>query len=143
MRLVIVSNRLPVTISKDLSGPEAKRSIGGLVTGIGSYLATIEKGQTCFDDYVWVGWPGASIKPEEWPAANGLIPVFLEDELVQQYYYGYCNKVLWPLFHYFPNYIQYDAGLWASYQKANEAFCEVLKAHLHPGDVVWIHDYHL
>ena len=150
MRLVIVSNRLPVTISKELPAAETKRSIGGLVTGISSYLATIGNGQTCFDDYVWVGWPGAFIEPNEWPALpdagnnrSALVPVFLDEHLVQQYYYGFCNKILWPLFHYFPNYIEHDAGLWAYYVKANEAFCTVLKEQLREDDVVWIHDYHL
>lgn len=148
MRLVIVSNRLPVTISKELPAAQTKRSIGGLVTGISAYLATIEQGQTCFDDYLWVGWPGASVEEAAWPALTGdakskLLPVFLDEELVQQYYYGFCNKVLWPLFHYFPNYVEYDAGLWSHYEKANEAFCSVLKEHLRDDDVVWIHDYHL
>lgn len=148
MRLVIVSNRLPVTVSKELPAAGTRPSIGGLVTGISAYLATIENGQTCFDDYVWVGWPGAFIEPRQWDMLAGddrskLIPVFLDEDVVQQYYYGFCNKILWPLFHYFPNYIEYDPALWAYYEKANHSFCSVLKEHLRDDDVVWVHDYHL
>jgi trehalose 6-phosphate synthase/phosphatase len=150
MRLVIVSNRLPVTLTNNVTVAEFKRSIGGLVTGIESYLKTIDAGNTCFQDYLWVGWPGAYIKKEDRDVLSSrcisnyqLAPVFLEEEVVQEYYYGFCNKTLWPLFHYFPNYVNYNVRSWECYQKANEAFYSELKKHLKKDDIIWIHDYHL
>lgn len=80
---------------------------------------------------------------------QGCIPVFLE-EVCDQYYNGYCNNILWPIFHYLgtpPEYrndatityhSQYDA-----YKKANRIFFDVVKEHYEEGDVVWCHDYHV
>ncbi|KAK8970547.1 Alpha,alpha-trehalose-phosphate synthase [UDP-forming] 1 [Platanthera guangdongensis] len=78
------------------------------------------------------------------------IPVFLDEEIVHQYYNGYCNNILWPLFHYlglpqedrlattrsFQS--QFDA-----YKRANQIFADVVNQHYEEGDVVWCHDYHL
>lgn len=78
------------------------------------------------------------------------IPVFLDEEIVHQYYNGYCNNILWPLFHYlglpqedrlattrsFQS--QFDA-----YKRANQMFAYVVSQHYEEGDVVWCHDYHL
>lgn len=150
MRLIIVSNRLPVTLENDCLGATFKRSIGGLVTGIGSYLSNISKGLTPFDEYLWVGWPGAEVSLADQPhfldhciKNNNYCPVFLEEEMVRQYYYEFCNRTIWPLFHYFPHYVSHDPDSWGFYRRANRAFYLTLKKHLHKDDVVWIQDYHL
>jgi trehalose 6-phosphate synthase/phosphatase len=150
MRLVIVSNRLPVTFHGDMSGAGFKRSIGGLVTGIESYIGRIDKGETPFDDYLWVGWPGVSVKKSEQSNLHSYclrefkyLPVFLSEEIIEEYYCGFCNKTIWPLFHYFPNYVHHNKLLWDSYQEANNLFFLTLKEYLQKDDVIWVHDYHL
>jgi trehalose 6-phosphate synthase/phosphatase len=149
MRLIIVSNRLPVTLQHGIAGLPFKRSIGGLATGIESYVQKVEEGETCFQDHLWVGWPGMAIGREEknslhayWKA-NKFCPVYLEEDLIQQYYSGFCNRTIWPLFHYFPNYVKHEEASWPYYQQANEVFYETLRNEIREGDVVWIHDYHL
>jgi trehalose 6-phosphate synthase/phosphatase len=62
---------------------------------------------------------------------------------VDNYYHGFANKTIWPLFHYFPTYAIYNKNYWAAYQRVNEKFCgEALKV-IKSGDQIWIHDYHL
>ena len=150
MRLIIVSNRLPVTLENDRPDAPFKRSIGGLVTGIGAYLDNVSKGLTPFDEYLWVGWPGAEVRPaEQGPFSDHCIkdhhccPVFLEEEMVRQYYFEFCNRTIWPMFHYFPQYVSHDPDSWEFYRRANRLFYLTLKKHLHKDDVVWIHDYQL
>lgn len=78
------------------------------------------------------------------------IPVFLDEEIVHQYYNGYCNNILWPLFHYL-GLPQEDRlattrsfqSQFSAYQKANQMFADVVNNHYEEGDVVWCHDYHL
>lgn len=149
MRLIIVSNRLPVTID-DVPGSGHKRSIGGLATGIDSYIKRIKLAQTDFDEYLWFGWPGASIKKEkreaiteECIARYSYHPVYLSKKLIEGFYQDYCNKVLWPLFHCFPDRITCDTNSWKYYQEANEIFYLELKDKIKDGDVIWIHDYQL
>jgi len=83
-------------------------------------------------------------------AKEGCIPVYLDSDTVERYYNGYCNNVLWPLFHYVP--LPFEARLdetnnvsvqWAAYKYANELFADAILAQYCPGDVVWCHDYHL
>ena len=150
MRLVIVSNRLPVTFQQDVFGAGFKRSIGGLVTGIESYIERIDKGETPFEDYLWVGWPGVSVKKSEQGNLRSYcireyryLPVFLSEEIIEEYYCGFCNRTIWPLFHYFPNYVHHNRLSWDAYQEANSLFFLTLKEYLQKDDVIWVHDYHL
>ena len=150
MRLLIVSNRLPLTFDAERSGLPFKRSIGGLATGISSYLEGIDRGETRFSDYLWIGWPGSSLSKSDQEGICGHLtdsyrfaPVTLSDKTIDHYYYGFCNRVIWPLFHCFPNYTDRTQGEWDYYRAANEAFFMILKSHFREDDVIWIHDYHL
>lgn len=146
-RLIIVSNRMPFTITAAEDGITMTEATGGLVTGLRSYIAA-QSGT--FSEIVWVGWPGTTIRPEFQDAvreqarttSSGL-PVFLDAESMDLFYHGFCNKTLWPLFHYFPVYAAYEDAFWESYTAVNRLFCDTLAAELRPGDVVWVHDYHL
>src|ERR1051326_6278770 len=149
-RLIIVSNRLPFTIKQE--GPELKfeESAGGLATGMNSYVETLRSSKSQFSEYVWVGWPGATIGDELRETVRTRIarefhsyPVFLSEQDVENFYQGFCNKTIWPLFHYFPGYARYDNEYWQQYRKVNQAFCDALAELVQPGDVLWIHDYHL
>jgi len=71
------------------------------------------------------------------------VPVFLSEEEMDQFYLGFCNKTVWPLFHSFPSYTEYDEQMWQTYKTVNERFRDALLGLLKPDDTVWIHDYHL
>ena len=142
-RLIIVSNRLPVTIDRAEGELIYFPSAGGLATGLNSLDESWER--------LWVGWPGKAIE-NEWEqeairkdlSATGLIPVFLSDQEIDDFYGGFSNKVIWPHFHYFTQYTDYTHGAyWEAYQRVNARFAEAVVAILEPGDTVWVHDYQL
>ncbi|HEU4633765.1 MAG TPA: bifunctional alpha,alpha-trehalose-phosphate synthase (UDP-forming)/trehalose-phosphatase [Flavisolibacter sp.] len=145
-RLFIVSNRLPVNITGDDETAEIQPSSGGLVTAINSYL---QNGENEFAETFWIGVPGCN--KATWQKAirqlprssYTYLPVFIYKEQYENYYNGFSNSVVWPLFHYFPSYVEYKPEYYDHFQRANEHFCEVLVRQLRPGDTVWIHDYHL
>jgi trehalose 6-phosphate synthase/phosphatase len=141
-RLVIISNRLPVTINKKEGELIYYPSAGGLATGLNSLDENLEK--------IWIGWPGRAIK-DEWEkesiktdlAKDGLIPVFLTKKDIKLYYEGFSNKSIWPHFHYFTQYTTYEDAYWKAYQEANEKFAQVVLEHVREDDFVWVHDYQL
>ncbi|MEO1515763.1 MAG: bifunctional alpha,alpha-trehalose-phosphate synthase (UDP-forming)/trehalose-phosphatase [Bacteroidota bacterium] len=141
-RLVIVSNRLPVTIDKRDGELFYHPSAGGLATGLQSLDQSIEK--------IWIGWPGKEIE-DGWEqeavrsrlAEDQLHPVFLTNKDIQLYYEGFSNKVIWPHFHYFTQYTTYEESFWEAYRSANQKFAEVVIAQLQEGDMLWVHDYQL
>lgn len=141
-KTIIVSNRLPVRIEKDGKDYSYKASEGGLATGLGSIY---KEGNN-----LWIGWPGASFKDNQVKEeiSSGLRkesmkPVFLTEQDVEEYYLGFSNQTLWPAFHYFIQYIQYDENHWKAYKKANKKFTDAIIEELEPGDIVWLHDYQL
>ncbi|HEU0112332.1 MAG TPA: bifunctional alpha,alpha-trehalose-phosphate synthase (UDP-forming)/trehalose-phosphatase, partial [Flavisolibacter sp.] len=71
------------------------------------------------------------------------IPVTINNDVYENYYNGFSNSLIWPLFHYFPSFAEYKLEYFTNYMLANEQFAEVMARHLRPGDTVWIHDYHL
>ncbi len=154
MRKIIVSNRLPFSVSNDESGrPVFNETAGGLVSGLSAYLDSIKGVSGISSDgknYLWVGWPGATInenfredvKKIAFEKYNAL-PVFLSDETMDDFYHGFCNKTIWPLFHYFPSFVKYDEDYWRRYKEVNEKFAEAVAAEIRADDFVWIHDYHL
>lgn len=150
MRLVIISNRLPCTVIDNGTTFTFRDSVGGLVTSLSGYIDHLPRSPGPITEAIWVGWPGISVTPDRQPelAAQMLaefraIPVFLDESIMDEFYHGFCNKTLWPLFHYFPSYTAYDEASWDVYQHVNERFCAVVSALINPGDVIWIHDYHL
>jgi trehalose 6-phosphate synthase/phosphatase len=70
-------------------------------------------------------------------------PVFLSEKLMDKVYLGFCNKTVWPLFHYFPSYAVFDREFWDEYKRVNEIFRDELLEIIKPDDIIWIHDYHL
>jgi len=175
MRLVIVSNRLPVTVNEHNGKLVFQESAGGLVSGINSYLESLKKSPEKKWDYLWIGWPGLAV--EQGGKARGIFakirsilsffvrklkigkkedrlrsqilyqyksyPVFLSKTDIDEFYYGFCNNTIWPLFLYFPVYATYDEGQWNHYKRVNTIFCDAVLKVIKPGDVVWIHDYQL
>ena len=140
-RLVIVSNRLPVTIDKKGGELFFHPSAGGLATGLNSLSDSYDK--------IWIGWPGTIVQEDEKSgvteslAQDGLVPVFLSEDEIDAYYEGFSNKTIWPHFHYFTQYTNYNDHFWEVYKTVNAKFSAVISEHLQPDDLVWIHDYQL
>ncbi|NJD77326.1 MAG: bifunctional alpha,alpha-trehalose-phosphate synthase (UDP-forming)/trehalose-phosphatase [Candidatus Methanoperedens sp.] len=147
MRLVIVSNRLPFTVVEKENVLKFKESVGGLVSGLKAYLDALKNISS--SEYSWIGWPGISVDDglKEKLRSQALseyhaYPVFVPQEIMEDFYNGFCNKTVWPLFHYFPFLTVYKEDLWNQYRKVNEIFRDAVMEVLKPGDTVWIHDYH-
>jgi trehalose 6-phosphate synthase/phosphatase len=150
MRLLIVSNRLPVTLMRRKGGYEMEKSAGGLVSGLSDYLASLKDSPDGPREYLWVGWPGISVSQKNRQYIRQKIqndfnasPVFLSERLMDKVYLGFCNKTIWPIFHYFPNYAVFEREFWEEYKKVNEIFRDELLDIIEPDDIIWIHDYHL
>lgn len=145
-RLILVSNRLPVGIDRDDGGSFTfNPSVGGVATGLGSFHDTHESR--------WVGW--ADLDPDELADGeaeqvrrvlendHGCIPVFLSADDVEGFYYGFSNRTIWPLFHHFTQYAEFDSEMWEAYVRVNRAYCEAVLEVARPGDTIWIQDYQL
>jgi trehalose 6-phosphate synthase/phosphatase len=144
-RLLIVSNRLPVSIERRRGALHFQPSVGGLAIGLGSFYKSYNS--------LWIGWPGISVNKKEGVEKEVLErrllsefhcqPVFLSQGDVEDYYHGFCNKTLWPLFHYFTQYVVYDKTLYKAYERVNMLFCDAVTKVAEEDDIIWVHDYHL
>ena len=149
MSLLIVSNRLPVTIEEDNNSFVLKESSGGLVSGISSYLSSMQRAKNNKASYKWLGWPGKTISESlkksflEKSDKMNLKPIFLSEKVMDKFYLGFCNKTIWPLFHYFTTYSVYDEESWNIYKQVNLNFRDELLKVIQADDTIWIHDYHL
>lgn len=145
-RLFIVANRLPVHIEKKESAYRVRSASGGLISAVGSYVNQTESEQ--FSEKIWAGVP--DITEQEWNHVPDklvkdftCLPVFVGKRLYDHYYSGFSNSLIWPLFHYFPSFADYNAANYDAYIKVNKLFAETLAQQLRSDDIVWIHDYHL
>jgi trehalose 6-phosphate synthase/phosphatase len=143
-RLVVVSNRLPMTLTKERGSWKSSRSPGGLATAMDPLLER--------NGGIWIGWSGdssAKADPrrqavlDEWREKENCIAVDLPADVVKGYYEGFSNATLWFLFHSFPGLFKFNTNDWRDYVRANEAFRDAVVKELQPGDLVWIHDYQL
>ncbi|KAJ2378703.1 Trehalose-6-P synthase/phosphatase complex synthase subunit, partial [Coemansia sp. RSA 2603] len=139
--LIVVSNRLPVTLKQNGSEWSFQLSAGGLVSALSGLKREMS--------FTWVGWPGKDFGQEDRIKINSLLKenscsaVYLDDETAELYYNGFANSILWPLFHYHPGEMIFEEVAWDAYQRANQAFAESLVEVVKDGDLVWIQDYHL
>jgi trehalose 6-phosphate synthase/phosphatase len=143
-RVLIVANRLPVTVRPTDGGVEVQKSSGGLATGL---LRPHEQ-----SGGLWIGWSGANhdelaaeqrASLDEQLSAMRLVSVPLTAEQVARYYEGFSNGVLWPLFHYLLDQVPLHVRDWEPYVQANEQFADVVASQYQPGDLIWVHDYQL
>jgi len=152
-RLLIVSNRLPVQLDDQEGTTVFVPSAGGLVSSIKSFLQSKSNSSdgSMFQSTLWIGTLDISQKKFERKNLSAhlqdesfsLHPVFLPSKTRDKHYNGFCNDMIWPLFHYFPSYARYKDEYFDHYTKANQLFCDALEKIYQPGDVIWIHDYHL
>src|SRR5215469_18919048 len=114
-RIIVVSNRLPLTLKKTEHGWETARSSGGLASAMNPLL-----GRTGGE---WIGWAGdgdggnsqeRQAILSEWAATDHCYAVDLPDDVAAGFYQGYANQTLWPVFHNFPSQLKFDARHWES-----------------------------
>ncbi len=145
MRTLFVSNRLPVIVEKKAGVWTSHTSSGGLVTAL---VPLLKRGGG-----MWIGWPGPSEAQgaelegvlEQFSEQQGYrvaaVPLSTQD--YQRFYQGYCNEILWPLFHDLQSLCNFNPDYWTSAQKVEQAFADVVEAHAQPGDLIWVQDYQL
>jgi trehalose 6-phosphate synthase len=134
-KLIVVSNR----ISK--IAPEGASSQGGLAMAISAALRK--------SSGIWFGWSGSATTEFtghiSMQRANDVTvaTIDLEEQDIDEYYNGYANRTLWPLFHYRIDLTQYERSFGEGYERVNKRFADTLLPLIGPDDIVWIQDYHL
>ncbi len=143
-KTIIISNRLPLQINIDGEDLEVTPSVGGLATGLKSFHRD--------GDSIWIGWTGLTEEeiPEnlkndvkEKARAEACVSVNLTAEEIEGFYYGFSNRTIWPLFHYFMEYTESDKDHWETYRSVNEKYAREVLKHYEEGDQIWVHDYQL
>jgi trehalose 6-phosphate synthase len=135
-RLIVISNRVSAPKGRSASGNQ-----GGLAVALGAALRE-SRG-------LWFGWSGE--KTERFTGqinmarAEGVTTatIDLEEQDVEEYYNGYANRTLWPLFHYRIDLAEYDRSFGSGYERVNQRFAETIAPLVEPEDLIWVHDYHL
>lgn len=137
-----MANRLPVSVTINDGNVDFSKSSGGLATGFDSLDTDIEKH--------WVGWPGTDTTDPKIQSdisqkleAEHIHPLFLTAEDIELFYEGFSNNTLWPLFHYFTRYVEYNQQTWERYVEVNRKFHEAVLKIAQPNDIIWVQDYHL
>ena len=142
-RLLIVSNRLPVTVRVIDGRVSVRRSVGGLATGL----------QTPHERSggLWIGWPGLTGRLDAAARADvdrqlaelRTVPLTLDAREVEVFYERISNSVLWPVCHDRVDQLPLDVEGWDVYESVNARYADAVAEHHRPGDVIWVHDYHL
>src|SRR5437667_148906 len=142
-RLILVSNRLPFALER--TGTDewiVTLSAGGLVSALGPVLRG--RGGT------WIGWPGVAGDIPDAPFAEAtrdagyeVVPVALSEAELDEFFYGYSNEVIWPLFHDLQNFCHFEPAFWQAYKQVNQRFADAIIRNARPDDFIWVHDYHL
>jgi len=144
-RLIVASNRLPFVLKQEADGQlNIQPGSGGLVTALLPVLR--DRGGT------WVGWTGLTGEIEgqdrllqEATEKSGyrLRPVTLTQEEHENFYFGFSNEIIWPLFHDLQTLCNFDPEYWRAYTAVNRKFATVIASDAGPDDLVWVQDYQL
>ncbi len=145
MRIVTVSNRLPVVIDRRDDAWAIRPGAGGLVTALAPLLRRWGG--------VWIGWPGIDEFENadtqrllaEFGRSEGyeLRAVSLTADECNGFYHGYCNEIIWPLFHDLESRCNFVPDYWTVYLAVKRKFADVTQQAIGPDDFVWVQDYHL
>jgi trehalose 6-phosphate synthase/phosphatase len=148
-RLIIISNRLPFSVEINEGEANIRQSSGGLVSALKSYFER----EIHNDEYaqrIWVG--SMETSEDDWAKARAaqnldedflIEPIFPDNNVYNNYYNGFSNSTLWPLFHYFPSMVEFKKHFFEDYKKQNQQFADHVHKIYQPGDVIWVHDYQL
>ena len=148
-RLLIASNRLPFTIEKNGDVVSMRQSSGGLVSALKSYFEKSQSANQDFEETIWIG--SVDISPQDFESAKAdltnkdfeIEPVYIPQNIYNNYYNGFSNSTLWPLFHYFPSLVEFKKEYFEAYKQANQLFAEKILSVANDDDVIWVHDYQL
>ncbi|ORD98089.1 TPS1 [Hepatospora eriocheir] len=143
MKLIIVSNRLPIKLKENDGEYEYTKSSGGLAAGIDN-LANKR-------DFIWVGnLSGYDLTENEQKRISGdiwtkfkYVPIFLPNDTQSKFYNGFCNGILWPLLHSFCDDVCFTFSDHRAYIEANEVFADKILEVADEDSTIWVHDYHL
>jgi trehalose 6-phosphate synthase len=133
-RLIVISNRVTAQ-----AGPAGSQ--GGLWVALAAALRQYRG--------IWFGWSGGMTDrftgQIDLPRHDGVTTatIDLETQDIDEYYAGYANRTLWPLFHYRIDLAEYDRSFGSGYERVNHRFAETVAPLIEPDDLVWVHDYHL
>jgi trehalose 6-phosphate synthase len=144
--LLVASNRLPVLLRREDDGSwRSEAGSGGLVTALDPVLRRL--GGT------WVGWPGVLegeahdlrgvLEHEFSREAYRVEPVSLTMHEQRHFYRGFCNEVLWPLFHGMLDRCRFESRYWDVYRRVNRKYAAAILRAAEPEQLIWVHDYHL
>ncbi len=143
-KTIVISNRLPLQVSILNAALKITPSVGGLATGMKSVHAE--------GNGIWIGWSGIpeeklntelSKKITKEIQKEKCVSVPLTTQDIKDYYEGFSNRALWPLFHYFMEYTKFEDKEWEAYKRVNEKFADVVIDNYEDGDTIWVHDYQL
>jgi trehalose 6-phosphate synthase/phosphatase len=143
-KTIIVSNRLPLSLQIENNNVLATPSVGGLATGLKSVHAE--------GNGIWIGWSGlteeeidSSLAPKVEKALENqkCRSVSLSQKELDGFYFGFSNRTLWPLFHYFTEYSEFNKEDWEMYKRVNRKFADLVIENIDIDDRVWVHDYQL
>lgn len=143
-KTIIISNRLPLQVGIEEGKLNVTPSVGGLATGLKSFHRD--------GDSIWIGWSGLTLEeiPEhliddvqEKAKQEACVAVNFTTEEIDGFYYGFSNRSIWPLFHYFTEYTEWEAWHWEAYKKVNQKYADAVVDHYEEGDHIWVHDYQL
>lgn len=146
MKLIVSFLQMPLTVSKNKNDGQLtynKITAGGLVLGIESLSKHME--------FVWVGGIGRTdlSSAEEETATRECwekfkcVPVFLPKDINDRHYNGFCDAILWPAWHSFPDDVCFTFDDYEAYKETNMRFADKILEKCEEGDIVWIHDYQL
>jgi trehalose 6-phosphate synthase len=135
-RLIVISNRVAAPKPDGEGGAQ-----GGLAVALSAALREYRG--------IWFGWSGNRTESFtgkiDFQRHDGVTSatIDLEQQDVEEYYNGYANRTLWPLFHYRIDLAEYDRSFGCGYERVNQRFAEIVSPLIDPDDLVWVHDYHL
>ena len=143
-KIHIISNRLPFSIKEEGEKVSLEASVGGLATGM----------KSIYKDFggTWIGWTGIDSDTVSTEKMNSIDTLFkdekcasvhLNSEEIHLFYEGFSNRTIWPLFHYFTQFADYNNEDWETYKAVNQKFADAALETLDDGDAVWVHDYQL
>jgi len=142
--LILVSNRLPVSLQGPGDNLRVEPSPGGLATALSAVWNN-------YKDGVWIGWPGAEVEADVQSLLDNvskdqpyqLRAVLLTAQEIEKFYAGFANEIIWPLFHDLQSRCNFRPEYWEAYQQVNRKYARAVANSASPGDFAWVHDYQL
>jgi trehalose 6-phosphate synthase/phosphatase len=139
-RLIVMSNRAPIKIVREGGRERIEPTVGGVGT---TFLRLLER-----NGGLWIAWSGGqkAPAPRVMPSAEAHFKIIfapLGEQDISEYYHGMCNRGLWPLMHFMTPNCHFSTHQWSRYIRVNNTFAAIAAEQAHPGDLLWVQDFHL